>query len=47
MYEWNINGRSAYEMMNLFQETGIADLAYKAKGLSDKQACVLSVLNGP
>ncbi|CAN6974492.1 unnamed protein product, partial [Brassica rapa subsp. trilocularis] len=29
--------------MNLFQEMGIAGLAYKAKCLSDKQACVLLI----
>ena len=48
IYEWNIDGRSEYEMMNLFQEMGMASIAYKAKGLSDKQSCILLIsgLNG-
>ena len=35
-------------MMNLFQEMGMASIAYKAKGLSDKQSCILLIsgLNG-
>lgn len=43
IYEWNIDGRSEYEMMNLFQEMGMATLAYKSKGMSDKQACLLLI----
>ena len=31
-------------MMNLFQEMGMACIAYKAKGLSDKQSCILLIL---
>lgn len=44
IYEWNIDGRSKYEMMNLFQEMGIASIAYKAKRLHDKEACIYYLL---
>ncbi|WZZ62086.1 hypothetical protein YC2023_062193 [Brassica napus] len=44
IYEWNIDGRSEYEIMNLLQEMGMAAMAYKAKGNDDKQSCVLLVV---
>ena len=48
IYESNIDGRSEYEIMNLFQEIGMTAIALKARNTTDKQAYVmlLSGFNG-
>ena len=43
IYEWNIDGRSEYEMLNLFQEMVMATMAYKGRGNNDQQSCILLV----
>ena len=44
IYEWNIDGKSEYKIMNLLQEMGMAAMAYKAKRNDDKQSCVLLIV---
>lgn len=41
LYEWNIDGKSEYEIMSLLQEMGMAALAYKARGKTDRQTCIM------
>src|SRR6516165_9129139 len=43
IYEWNIDGKSEYEIMNLLQEIGMAATAFKAHKATDHEAAKLVV----
>ena len=43
VYQWNIDGKSKYEIANTLKEMGICETSYIAKGVSVKDATKLLV----
>lgn len=43
LYEWNIDGKAEYEILNTLQEMGMARLAYKIRNADEKTIATLLV----
>ena len=43
IYEWNIDGKSEYEILNTLQEMGMAKMAYKVKNITEQDIASLLI----